>query len=395
MKWFSVFMVGAVGVLAACNNGVIGTPGGQVGKITISPTTVQVGANQSKALTATVKDSAGNTLTNVQVNWEVMDTGVAKVVAKGKLAATLTGLEAGQTEVYATAGDVQSAPVAVVVSGNSPTPPPPPGPTPPPPPGPGPAKGLSGTLYAPTGGDVKGTFVLACVLNGQSCDGQDPRSKGLVVPSGGSSYSFSFDVEVTNYLVLAWKDINQSKEIDSGDYFVCYGGQSNDDCAVVSPPKQGLEMRMKVVGGNPGPGPGESSISGLLSAVAGSNLSGTYIFACDPTKDSCSSSAQYTGTAAQAPYTVKVASGKYYMVGWRDVNGNKKVDAGDHFGCHGENAQGQCAVFEVNGAVTGKDIKLGVMQGGGEVQPLNQGMLKTLNLNASVNYGQVERFFNK
>ena len=382
MKSFKIFTVGLLAAaLAACTPpGGGGTPGGQVGKITISPTKVEVGASQSKSLTATVKDSAGKTLTDVQVKWEVMDSGVAKVASQGKLAATLTGVEAGETEVFAAVGDVQSAPVSVVVSGNDPGP------------GPTPGKGLSGTLYAPTGGDVKDTLVIACVVVGQSCDLQDPRTKGTKVGNAGTSYNYSLDVEAGDYVLLSWNDVNKSGQVDSGDYSICYGGKGLNNCAVVRAPKQGLDLRMEVVGGgDPGPGPGESSISGTVFAAKGSTLNGVKLLACETTSKKCAGNA-YTQAVAQAPYTLKVASGKYFVFGWHDANQSTEIDAGDQFGCYGQNAKGECAVFDVNAAVSGKDVRLAVVAGGGGIQSLSMNMFKTLKLNTSVNKEQLENF---
>ena len=255
MNWFKVLVVGVVAAaLAGCNNGVVTGGGGQVGRISVNPSKVEVNANQSKALTATVRDAAGNTVASAEVTWEVADTGVAKVTAKGKLAAILTGLKFGQTEVYAVVDGVQSSPVSVVVSGNEPA---------------------------------------------------------------------------------------------------------------------------------PGQNPSEANISGQLFAVTGSDLRGTHLEVCNVTTKACSSG-QYTGTAKQIPYSVKVPSGMYAVFGWRDLNNNDTVDAGDHLGCVPTADGTKCDTFNVNGAVNGKDIHLLVLGGGNGVQPLHLGPLDALGFGFSL-----------
>jgi hypothetical protein len=396
MKLVRLVILGMMAaVLAACSNG--GQPPvqpGQVGQISISPATITVEANESKSLSATVKDSSGNTLSNVTVSWEVTDTKVAKVTAKGKSGATLTGLKSGETEVYAVVDEVQSDPVEVVVSGDNPGPGPGPGPTP--------GKGLSGTLYAPSGGDVKDTLIIGCVIVSQKCDVQDPRTKGIKVGTSGKSYSFSVAVEDgEDYLLLAWKDINGSKEIDDGDYAGCNGGEGLENCTLVRSPEQGLELRMAVLGGgNPGPGPtpGDSSISGQLFAATSSPLRGTIVLACNADDRTCSPSDPYTGTATQAPYTVSVPSGDYFVLAWRDANGSGEIDTGDDMGCVLADNGSDCDVFAVNGAVTGKDIHLAAVSGGGgAVQALSESMFGALNLalrssTTSITPEQLEHF---
>ena len=246
-------------------------------------------------------------------------------------------------------------------------------------------------MFAPTGGDVKDTILLACAVAGQECNTQDSRTKRTVVGTAGASAKFSFEVAAGDYMVVALKDVNKNGEFDNGDYFVCFGGQSNDDCAIVRPPKQNMELRLKVVGGNPSPEPepepeptpGQSSISGQVFAVAGSNLSGARFHFCDGATNKCQF-IEYKGSASQAPYRFDVPSGRYYVVAHRDLNGNKELDAGDHFGCFGPTANGGCTIFAVNGAVTGKDIRMQVLAGAGEAQSFNKSLTsQTASVSAS------------
>ena len=250
-----------------------------------------------------------------------------------------------------------------------------PGPTPPPPPGSTPAKSLSGTLFAPTGGDVRNTVLLACAVVDQNCDRQDPRTKELKVPDPAASYNFSLKVEAGDYVLLAYKDTNRNGKSDDGDYEGCYSLKGSPTCAVVRPSMQAIEVAMKTVGKN-----NDSSVSGKVFAVAGDNLYATHVFVCDPLKASCLTDYLHLGFQTQIPYTLKVPRGRYYVAAWRDLDLNDTVSELDHYGCYGQDAYDKCTLLDIEGALTGKDIYLYLKSTGQGIEPLGKGLLNAMNL---------------
>lgn len=111
---------------------------------------------------------------------------------------------------------------------------------------PGPQPGdytLRGTLYAPAGGDVSGSVVLACYPVGDDCD--EARSSVFEVGATGPSSSFALtDLEDVAYELFALKDVNGNGEVEAGDYF-------GEVTAQVTPPRSGLELRMQVLSDDP------------------------------------------------------------------------------------------------------------------------------------------------
>jgi hypothetical protein len=77
---------------------------------------------------------------------------------------------------------------------------------------------LSGTLVAPSGGDVQGTEIDACVLDAQgNCD--PVASRSLTISAAGASTPFSMPSLPANvYYLIAIKDVNGNGALDRGDY---------------------------------------------------------------------------------------------------------------------------------------------------------------------------------
>lgn len=77
---------------------------------------------------------------------------------------------------------------------------------------------VSGTLRAPTGGDVQSTVIIACAWINDDCD--DAKTLGFQVNASGASTPF----EITGlergltYFVIFWKDMNASQTVDDGDF---------------------------------------------------------------------------------------------------------------------------------------------------------------------------------
>ncbi|QRO01545.1 hypothetical protein JRI60_22245 [Archangium violaceum] len=104
---------------------------------------------------------------------------------------------------------------------------------------------LSGKVTAPKGQDVKGTVIIACIPAGGGCG--EPTYSAQVAESGRSGSFAIQNVAPGSYQIVAWKDLNGNKEIDSADLV---GAQTqNGAYARVSPPASvNLELKM---GGQP------------------------------------------------------------------------------------------------------------------------------------------------
>lgn len=101
-------------------------------------------------------------------------------------------------------------------------------------------------MTAPAGGDINGTFVLACFLVGQDCD--QAKSKGGPINSGAgaSSAEFTFSgLEPGQYAISGFKDMNGNDNFDNGDWF----GEVQQ---LITPPASGVQLSMEVVSGMQG-----------------------------------------------------------------------------------------------------------------------------------------------
>ena len=104
---------------------------------------------------------------------------------------------------------------------------------------------LTGTVYAPDGGDVAGTVVVACFERGEDCD--EFKSRYFEVTTSGESAAFSLPgLEATSYNLFAAADNNGDGELGAGDYLADHGA--------LTPPKSGLELRLQVMGDATDPG---------------------------------------------------------------------------------------------------------------------------------------------
>jgi|GEM_PF-5798828 len=77
---------------------------------------------------------------------------------------------------------------------------------------------LEGVVYAPKGGDVEGTVVIGCAWIDGECNEQ--KSQAVQVSTSGPSgpYALASLEGGLTYLVLFWKDMNESGEVDDSDY---------------------------------------------------------------------------------------------------------------------------------------------------------------------------------
>jgi hypothetical protein len=141
---------------------------------------------------------------------------------------------------------------------------------------PAPQKGeFSGTVYAPQGGDISGTYVVACYVVDETCDQQ----KSFEVEVGENGAFTLSGLEPTQYDLYAVKDVNGDGDFfGDGDYYGEITGQ-------VLPPQQGLEIRLAVLGSAPTPPtanvntPEPYIMKGRVTNSAGEPLEGVEVFA--------------------------------------------------------------------------------------------------------------------
>lgn len=100
-------------LLSACGGGAGGTPtpSPTITSILLSPASTSVKVGQSTTLTATARDSSGQTVSGVNFTWKSSSTATA-TVASG----VVTGQAAGTTQITASAAGVTSTPTTVTVT---------------------------------------------------------------------------------------------------------------------------------------------------------------------------------------------------------------------------------------------------------------------------------------
>ncbi|MHB8878103.1 MAG: hypothetical protein ACYC8T_30770 [Myxococcaceae bacterium] len=105
---------------------------------------------------------------------------------------------------------------------------------------------ISGTLFAPTGGTVQGSEVMACVPTATGeCDAA--KSVTVAVSAGGASAAFSIpNLPADSYYLIGGKDLNANDTLDVGDYL---GGYLDGDgnWVPVTPPFTSAAIKMVVV----------------------------------------------------------------------------------------------------------------------------------------------------
>lgn len=121
-------------------------------------------------------------------------------------------------------------------------------------------------------------------------------------------------------------------------------------------------------GGGSGTGGGSAapfSISGTATAPSGVSITNSYVIACAWINDTCddvkSGLVQLTASGSSSPYLVEnLESGHvYFVVLWKDVNGNQDIDAGDYFGTSVEQSGNARAFTE---AATGANVTMALRE---------------------------------
>ncbi len=100
---------------------------------------------------------------------------------------------------------------------------------------------FSGTVNAAPNSSLQNTVIIACLLVNDDCDSQ--RSGATQVNSSGSSAAFQVsNLGNEDYLLLAWRDLNNNSQADAGDELGVY--QQNKQVRLLRPPASNLELRL-------------------------------------------------------------------------------------------------------------------------------------------------------
>jgi hypothetical protein len=124
---------------------------------------------------------------------------------------------------------------------------------------------ISGTIYAPAGGDIKDTFVLACYFAANNCDSNKSDAGKFTVSGSKADYSFT-NLAAGDYVVLALQgQLDQAGNIIAVDAFAVYakGDNGTQKYTFVKPTSDGIDLRLVSVAnpdaGNAATVPGSAS----------------------------------------------------------------------------------------------------------------------------------------
>jgi hypothetical protein len=117
---------------------------------------------------------------------------------------------------------------------------------------------ISGTVYAPSGGNINGTIVLLCFVTGETCD--ESKSEAVTISSNGSSATYiTPNLVAGNYAVFALQgQLDQNNDLTSLDTLGVYARGANNGATytTVRPPASGIDVKLLNLsnpdaGGNP------------------------------------------------------------------------------------------------------------------------------------------------
>lgn len=108
---------------------------------------------------------------------------------------------------------------------------------------------FSGTVNAPSGVDVKGTYVLACFVENDACNFD--KSWYIILENSGQTSPFSINnIPQGNYAIFADKDgTGNGTLLEIGDYSGCHDGDSNSLCDVFTSSADNLSVTLKQITG--------------------------------------------------------------------------------------------------------------------------------------------------
>jgi uncharacterized membrane protein YgcG len=211
---------------------------------------------------------------------------------------------------------------------------------------------ISGTVFARSGSSVQDVVVIACLILKVE-DGCDDAGSKPVQPGGnGSSIKYSIPgLAANDYLMLAWRDLNNNQELDDGDELGVY--QKSGKPSLVQPPAQKIDLRLVAFNGDleailsqadetpaqPSNPPAQTNppantglaLSGSLKALSGSSLDGAIVIAGvweNGKYNQDKSKALKPGPNGKFSIT-GLEKRPYVLFAWRDLDGDQDITAGD------------------------------------------------------------------
>ncbi len=106
---------------------------------------------------------------------------------------------------------------------------------------------VQGTVYALPGSTVSSAVVIACVVVNDTCS--ETLSKVGVVQGTGSNGTYRLEnLGAESYLMLAWRDLNGTSDLDAGDEVGVYS--QNGKAVLVKAPASSIDVRLKAFTGD-------------------------------------------------------------------------------------------------------------------------------------------------
>ncbi len=210
---------------------------------------------------------------------------------------------------------------------------------------------VSGTVFARAGSNLQNTFIIACFIVNDECDEQGSKITQLDSSANSAKYSLAGLTQNREYLIFAWRDLNNNQEPDNGDELGV--SQRDGKPLEIKAPASGVDLRLVLFNGDfeallnqanqqtqpsaPSTGqrqpssPTDLSLSGHLRPLAGSSLNDAIVLA------SVWENGQYNQNRSKG--VRPDSSGKfsltnlektsYVLFAWRDLDNNGDVNAAD------------------------------------------------------------------
>jgi hypothetical protein len=104
---------------------------------------------------------------------------------------------------------------------------------------------IRGSLTAPAGHSLQGSYVIACPLEG----GCDAGGNAVQIEATENQAIFEIsELTAEAHAVFAWKDVNGNDDIDEGDLLGIYT-LNGEDAAAVTPPASNIQIVLEVIQG--------------------------------------------------------------------------------------------------------------------------------------------------
>jgi hypothetical protein len=204
---------------------------------------------------------------------------------------------------------------------------------------------ISGTIFARIGSSLTNTVVIGCYIVNDDCDEQGSKIAQLNSSTSSAKYTLGGLVQNREYLLLAWRDLNKSGEVDKGDELGV--SQQGGKPAEVKAPASAVDVRLALFNGDfdalldqadqpttgqrqPATQPSTSlTLSGTVRPLVGSSLSGTTVLASvwDNGKYN-QNRTKAIGADSSGKFSLSnLEKTQYVLFAWRDLDNNGDVGA--------------------------------------------------------------------